>query len=104
MVVDVVEVEVTINGAKGGPWRLGKHWNVRVFIREEDVGMASRKAAGLDDGVDGRVGGILQSNPCSLPVVLIWIFARNDAVAAPYRAIWLGPASAETGPQPGTGT
>ena len=31
----------------------------RAFKREEEVGIVRRSAAGLEDGVDGRVGGTL---------------------------------------------
>jgi len=36
---------------------------VRDFKRDDDVGMVRRRAAGLEDGVDGRVGGTLYSRP-----------------------------------------
>ena len=36
---------------------------VRDFMRDEDVGMVRRRAAGFDDGVEGRVGGTLYSSP-----------------------------------------
>lgn len=53
---------------------------VRDFIRDDDVGIVSRSAAGLDDGVEGRVGGTLYSRPWKRPVVAVCTFALDDAV------------------------
>lgn len=35
----------------------------RAFNRDEEVGMVSRTAAGLEEGVEGRVGGTRYSKP-----------------------------------------
>ena len=54
----------------------------RDFIRDEDVGIVSLSAAGLDDGVEGLVGGTLYSKPyIRLVVELVCAaFALDDAV------------------------
>lgn len=61
----------------------------RALRRDEDVGMVSRRAAGLEDGVEGRVGGtlLLNSNVCSRLVELVCVLAREDAVGASYRPV-----------------
>ena len=45
--------------------RLGKTADTggRAFSREEDVGIVRRRAAGLEEGVEGRVGGTRCSKP-----------------------------------------
>ena len=53
---------------------------VRDFIRDDDVGIVRRSAAGLDDGVEGRVGGTWYSKPWSRLVVAVCTFALDDAV------------------------
>ena len=51
------------------------------------VGIVSRSADGLDDGVDGRVGGTLNSAPLTRVVVeCLCVFAREAAVGSSYRA------------------
>lgn len=55
--------------------------------RDEEVGMVRRRAAGLEEGVEGRVGGTRYSKPWARLVVCD--FAREDAVVASYR-LWGG--------------
>lgn len=45
--------------------RLGKTAETggRAFSRDEEVGMVRRRAAGLEEGVEGRVGGTRCSKP-----------------------------------------
>ena len=66
------------NGAVAGP---GKTLviGVRDFRRDDDVGIVSLSAAGLEDGVEGRVGGTMYSRPCNRPVVAV-VLALDDAV------------------------
>lgn len=35
-----------------------------AFNLEEDVGIVNLRAAGFDDGVEGRAGGTVKSTPC----------------------------------------
>lgn len=52
----------------------------RDFVRDA-VGMVRRRAAGLDEGVDGRVGGTVYSGACiRLVDEFLWVFAREAAV------------------------
>ena len=51
------------------------------LMRAMDVGIVNRKAAGFDDGVDGRVGGTCISIPCILLVEFVCVRAREEAVA-----------------------
>ena len=69
--------------------RLGKRADTggRAFSRDEEVGMVRRSAAGLEEGVEGRVGGTRYSIPCARLVVCD--FAREEAVAVSYR-LWDG--------------
>ena len=74
----------------------------RAFKRVDEDGIVRRSAAGLEDGVDGRVGGTLYSRPRILLVELVCVLAREDAVGASYRGIWdEGPAlGTKDGPRP----
>ena len=69
--------------------RLGKTADTggRALRRDEEVGMVRRRAAGLEEGVEGRVGGTRYSKPWARLVVCD--FAREDAVVASYR-LWGG--------------
>lgn len=74
----------------------------RDFIRI-DVGIVKRSATGLDEGVDGRVGGTIYSSPCIRLVELVCDFARDAAVGISYLASLLfdGPADGGEGvPEP----
>ena len=75
---DCVEVGVGGNTADIG---------VRAFIRDDAVGMVNLRAAGLEEGVVGREGGMPKSRPCIRLVELACALAREDAVAALYRAV-----------------
>ena len=69
-------------GADAGPGGTeGKTLEIgaRAFRRDDDVGIVSLSAAGLEDGVEGLVGGIVYSKPCNRPRVA-WTFAPDDAV------------------------
>lgn len=55
----------------------------RDFSRDEEVGMVRRRAAGLEEGVEGRVGGTRCSKPWARLVVCD--FAREEAVVVSYR-------------------
>lgn len=55
----------------------------RAFSRDEEVGKVRRRAAGLEEGVEGLVGGTRWSKPWERLVVCD--FARDDAVADSYR-------------------
>ena len=70
--------------------RLGKTVDTggRTFSRDEEVGMVRRRAAGLEEGVEGRVGGTRYSKPWARLVVCD--FAREEAVVASYR-LWSVP-------------
>ena len=59
---------------------------VRDFIREDEVGMVRRSAAGFEDGVEGRVGGTLYSRPWIRLAELACTLAREEAVGALYPA------------------
>ncbi len=72
----------------------------RDFIRDDDVGIVSLSAAGLDDGVEGLAGGIGYSKPCRRLVVAVATFALDDAVAVSYRAAGALPDAAEPDPEP----
>ena len=50
-------------------------------------------AAGLVEGVDGRVGGMTKSEECRRLVEFVCALAREDAVGALYPRWWLGPAT-----------
>lgn len=50
-----------------------------------DEGMVRRSATGLEDGVDGRVGGTKCSRLCILLVEFVCDFARDAAVGVSYR-------------------
>jgi hypothetical protein len=67
--------------------RLGKTADTggRAFNRDEEVGMVRRRAAGLEEGVEGRVGGTRYSKPWARPAVCD--LAREEAVAASYRLL-----------------
>jgi hypothetical protein len=54
-------------------------------MREDEVGIVSRKAAVLDEGVEGRVGGTVYSDGGIRLVELVCVLARDAAVGAPYR-------------------
>lgn len=54
----------------------------RDLRRAIDVGIVSRNAAGLDDGVEGRVGGTCVSIEPIRPVEFECVRARDEAVAA----------------------
>jgi hypothetical protein len=64
-----------------------------------DVGIVKRNATGLEEGVDGRVGGTMCSRPCIRLVELVCDFAREAAVGISYRASLLvdGPAAGGEG-------
>jgi hypothetical protein len=51
----------------------------RDFIRI-DAGIVRRNATGLEEGVEGRVGGTMCSSPCIRLVELVCDFAREAAV------------------------
>ena len=70
----------------------------RDFIRL-DVGIVKRNAIGLEEGVEGRVGGTMCSSPCIRLVELACDFARDAAVGISYRASLLvdGPAAGGDG-------
>jgi len=55
------EVDLGNGGAFAEVAEVGKRDDIggRALRREEDVGMVSRRAVGLDEGVDGLVGGTL---------------------------------------------
>jgi hypothetical protein len=57
----------------------------RSFMRDDEVGMVSRKAAALDEGVEGRVGGTMYSDVEIRLVEFICVLARDAAVGASYR-------------------
>jgi hypothetical protein len=60
-------------------------WDRAGRDRSRDcVGIVSRRATGLEDGVEGRVGGTLKS--CIRLIELLWVFARDAAVGSSYRA------------------
>lgn len=65
--------------------RLGKTADTggRAFSREEEVGIVRRRAAGLEEGVEGRVGGTKYSKPWAR--LAVCDFAREEAVAVSYR-------------------
>lgn len=65
--------------------RLGKTADTggRAFNREEEVGIVRRRATGLEEGVEGRVGGTRYSKPWARLVDCD--LAREDAVVASYR-------------------
>lgn len=90
-----------VTGAVRGGAEVGKTLEIgaRAFMRDDEVGIVSLRAAGFDDGVEGRVGGTLYSNPYNRLVVAVCaFFAFDDAVGVSYRAIdaWLP----STGPDP----
>lgn len=68
---------------------------VRLFAREEEVGRVSRRAAELDEGVVGRVGGTVKSKACKRLVELPCFFARDEAVGALYPEAGLFKGAAE---------
>lgn len=74
--------------ADDGPWKTAERAG-RDFDREA-VGMVRRRAAGLEEGVDGRVGGTLNSRYLN-------VFARDAAVGSSYPALDV-PAEAEPEP------
>lgn len=64
-----------VDRCSGGVWIAGEGGNtfeigVRTFKREDEVGIVRRRAEGLEDGVDGRVGGTSWSSVCNRPVEL----------------------------------
>jgi hypothetical protein len=61
----------------------------RDFWREFNVGIVRRKAAVLDDGVHGLVGGTTNSPEDNRLTELGWVFAREAAVGVLYRALLL---------------
>ena len=63
------------------------------------VGMVRRSAAGLEDGVEGRVGGTLNSSPCIRLVEFLCDLARDAAVGASYRES-LDPPAEGVDPEP----
>lgn len=71
------------------------------FTRSE-VGIVSRKAAGFDDGVDGRAGGTIKSSACSRLVEPVCDLARDAAVGASYLVgfVIIEEPTAETVPEP----
>ena len=75
-----------VERAIDGPCVNTAETGVRTFVRYEAVGIVSRSAAGLEEGVVGRVGGTAKSRPCMRLVELACALAREDAVVALYRA------------------
>lgn len=61
----------------------------RDFIRDMDVGRVSRKAAGLEEGVEGLVGGTCTSIECIRLVEFVCKRALEAAVAAEYPCVCL---------------
>lgn len=86
--------EAKEGGIEGKTLEIG----ARDLRRDEDVGIVSRKAAELDDGVEGLAGGTVYSKPCNRPRVACTL-ALEDAVGVSYRAILL-PDAAEPDPEP----
>lgn len=72
------------NSGTAGGAEVGKTLEIgaRDFIRDDDVGIVSLRAAGFAEGVDGRVGGTVNSKPCIRLVVelVCAVFALDDAV------------------------
>ena len=96
------DVERVRGAVAGGGAEVGKtlEIGVRVLMRDDEVGIVSLSAAGLDDGVEGRVGGTLYSKPCNRLVVAVCAFALDDAVGVSYRATGALPDAAEPDPEP----
>lgn len=65
-------------------------------FKRDCVGMVSRRAAGLDEGVEGLVGGTL--NSCIRLVEFLCDLARDAAVGSSYRAAFESPATANPEP------
>ena len=61
----------------------------RAFNLDDEVGIVRRRATGLEEGVEGRVGG----TTCSRPYARLAVcdLAREEAVVASY-LLWGGPA------------
>ena len=92
-----------VRGAVAGPGATdGKPLGIgaRVFMRDDDVGIVSLRAAGLEDGVEGLVGGTMYSRPYRRLVVAVCAFALDDAVGVSYRATGALPDAAEPDPEP----
>lgn len=72
-----------------------------AFTRNE-VGIVNRKAAGFDEGVDGRAGGTVKSSVCSRLVEPVCDLARDAAVGASYLVGFdiVEEPTAETVPEP----
>lgn len=70
----MADVDGTGNTAESG---------TRSFVRDDDVGNVSRKAAELDEGVEGRAGGTVYSDDEIRLIEFVCVLARDAAVGAP---------------------